>query len=230
MQLSVSDVSRLLNVSEKTVYRWIQQGRLPAYRLGQQFRFNRSELLEWATAQRVPLSSELFAEPEPEAAPAPSLTEALRAGGVLYRVSGDDKRAVLKNAVDALRLPDDVDRDVLLAVLLARESLGSTGIGDGIAVPHVRNPIVLHLTKPSVTLCFLERAVDFDALDDQPVHALFILTTPTVQSHLHLLSRLAWALRDPEIRRALVEQPTRERVFELFAAAEARLAPAGSAS
>lgn len=227
MQLSVTDVAQLLSISEKTVYRWIQQGRLPAYRLGQQFRFNRSELLEWATAQRVPLSPELFAEPEVE--PAPSLTEALRAGGVLYRVSGDDKRAVLRSAVDALRLPDDVDRDVLLAVLIARESLGSTGIGDGIAVPHVRNPIVLHLTKPSVTLCFLDRPVDFDALDGQPVHALFILTTPTVQTHLHLLSRLAWVLREPEIREALVDQPTRERVFELFAAAEGRLAPAGTA-
>ncbi|TNF22456.1 MAG: helix-turn-helix domain-containing protein [Deltaproteobacteria bacterium] len=228
MQLSVADVATLLSVSEKTVYRWIQQGRLPAYRLGQQFRFNKSELLEWATAQRVPLSPELFVAPEAE--PVPSLTESLRAGGVLYRVGGEDKRAVLRAAVDALRLGDDVDRDVLLAVLLARESLGSTGIGDGIAIPHVRNPIVLHVTKPTVTLCFLEQPVDFDAIDGRPVHALFIVTTPTIQSHLHTLSRLAWVLRDPEVREALADPPVRARVYELFAAAEARLGAQGSAT
>ena len=160
MQLSVSDVSHLLNVSEKTVYRWVQGGKLPAYRLGQQLRFNRAELLEWATARRVTLSPDAFTEPEP-ALPPPSLLDALRAGGVLYRVGGDDKRSVLRACVEALRLADDVDREMLLAVLLARESLGSTGIGDGIAIPHVRNPIVLHLNTAMITMCFLERPIDF---------------------------------------------------------------------
>ena len=68
-----------------------------------------------------------------------------------------------------MKLPDDVDREFLYQVLLAREALGSTGIGDGIAIPHVRNPIVLHLSRPTVTLCFLEQPVDFGALDGQPV-------------------------------------------------------------
>lgn len=223
MQLSVSDVAQLLNVSEKTVYRWLQQGKLPAYRLGQQFRFNRAELLEWATAQRVAISPEAFAEPEAE--PTASFTEALRAGGIFYRVAGADKRGVLRAAVDALRLPDEVDRDMLFAVLLARESLASTGIGDGIAIPHVRNPIVLHLTRPSVSLCFLEHPVDFGAIDAKPVEVLFIITSPTVRAHLHLLSRLAYALRQPGLRDALLAQPNRERIFELFAAAEAPLEP-----
>jgi mannitol/fructose-specific phosphotransferase system IIA component (Ntr-type) len=94
-----------------------------------------------------------------------------------------------------------VDREFLYKVLLARESLGSTGIGDGIAIPHVRNPIVLHLSRPIVTLCFLERPVDFGALDGQPVNTLFTLISPTVRAHLHLLSRLAFTLRDPRSTR-----------------------------
>ena len=223
MQLSVGDVAQLLSVSEKTVYRWIQQGKLPAYRLGQQLRFNRAELLEWATAQRVSISPDAFAEPEAE--PAPSLTDALRVGGVLYRVGGTDKRAVLRSAVDALRLPDEVDRDMLLAVLLARESLGSTGVGDGIAIPHVRNPIVLHLSRPSVALCFLEHPIDFGAIDHKPVDVLFIITSPTVRTHLHLLSRLSYVLQQPGVRDTLRAQPVRETIFELFATAEAPLLP-----
>ena len=70
---------------------------------------------------------------------------------------------------------------------MARESLGSTGIGDGIAIPHVRNPIVMHIPRPTITLCFLEHPIDFGALDGQPVHTLFTIVSPTVRAHLHLL-------------------------------------------
>jgi len=52
MQLTVRDAAKLLAVSEKTIYRWINQGSLPAYRVNEQYRFNRAELLEWATARK----------------------------------------------------------------------------------------------------------------------------------------------------------------------------------
>jgi len=103
-------------------------------------------------------------------------------------------------------------------VLLSRESLGSTGIGEGIAVPHVRNPIVLHASRPSATLCFLAHPVDFASLDGVPVHTLFTLITPNVRSHLHLLARLAHALRTPAFR-AAVER--RADAHDIVAAAEA---------
>jgi hypothetical protein len=56
----------------------------------------------------------------------------------------------------------------------------------------VRNPMVLHVTHPQLTLCFLENPIQFDALDGQPVSALFALISPTVKTHLHLLS--LWVL------------------------------------
>jgi PTS system nitrogen regulatory IIA component len=220
MQLSVSDVAELLGVSGKTVYRWVKDGRLPAYRLGQQLRFNRSELLEWATAQRVPVAPQGFEAVDTGGLPV-SLSQALRTGGINYRVGGRDKREALRAAVETLRLPDHVDREVMLAVLLARESLGSTGIGGGIAIPHPRNPIVLQLSQPAVTLCFLERAVDFGAIDGAPVDKLFVITSPTVRAHLSLLSQLSWLLRQPGVRKVLDDQQSRERIFEEFARGEA---------
>lgn len=222
MQLSVADVSRLLGVSGKTVYRWVKDGRLPAYRLGQQLRFNRAELLEWATAQRVPVAPHGFEAMDAGGGPV-SLTEALRVGGIHYRVGGATTRDALRCAVETLRLPEHVDREVLFAVLLARESLGSTGIGGGIAIPHPRNPIVLQLSRPAVTLCFLESPVDFGAIDAQPVDKLFIITSPTVRAHLHLISQLAWLLRQPSVRSVLDEQPGRERILEEFALREAEI-------
>lgn len=222
MQLTVRDVSSLLKVSEKTVYRWIGQGILPAYRVNDQYRFNRAELLEWATSRKLNVAAELFEEPESHATPIPGLVEALQAGGIFYRVGGTDRESALRSLVEYMRLPEEVDRDFLLRVLLAREALQSTGIGDGIAIPHVRNPIVLHVARPMITLCFLEHPVEFAALDGKPVSVLFSLISPTVRGHLRLLSRLSFALSDRGFKDAVLRQASRDEIL-----AEARRVEAG---
>lgn len=76
------------------------------------------------------------------------------------RLPLDQSRGDPGLVVEAMRLPEAVDREQLLQVLLAREALASTAIGDGVAIPHVRNPIVLHVARPAITLCLLERPVD----------------------------------------------------------------------
>ena len=225
MKLTVKDAARLLSVSEKSIYRWIKDGAIPAYQVNDQYRFNRAELLEWATSRRLNVSPEIFQEPEGGDSPPPSLTEALRAGGVHYRIGGQDKAGVLHSVVDVMKLPEEVDREFLYQVLLAREALGSTGIGDGIAIPHVRNPIVLHLLRPLVALCFLENPVEFGAIDHQPVTTLFTFVSPTVRAHLHLLSRLGFVLRNENFRSAIMRQASRDDIMNALAKAEAEITP-----
>lgn len=229
MQLSVRDVSKLLNVSEKTIYRWVSQGVLPGYRVNEQYRFNRAELLEWATSRKMNVSAAIFEEPESNATAIPSLVEALQAGGIFYRLCGSDKESVLRAVVEHMRLPEEVDREFLLRVLLARETLQSTGIGDGIAIPHVRNPIVLHVSRPTITLCFLEQPIDFDALDGKPVHVLFSLISPTVRAHLRLLSRLSFALHHPGFKKAVTRQASRDELLDEARRVEVLLATGASA-
>lgn len=228
MKLSVKDAANLLKVSEDLLYRWVKAGVLPAYRINEEYRFNRSELLEWATSRQMDISGDVFGDGRPAKTAQSSLADALEAGDVLYSVEGDDKAAVLRGIIDVLTLPEEVDREFLYQVLLAREALGSTGIGGGIAIPHVRNPVILHLEKPAVTVCFLKRPIDFQAIDGQPVHTLFLLITPTIRAHLHLLSRLGFVLRDKEVKAALGRQAPREELLELLARAEAALVPPAS--
>ena len=211
MQLMVRDAARLLNVSEKTIYRWIKQGTIPAYRINEQYRFNKSELLEWAIHERLDVSVDLIREPEE--GPVPSLEEALRAGGIHYRVEGRDKTEALQSVVELLPLPDEVNREFLLQVLMVRESMGSTGIGNGVAIPHVRNPIVLHIPKPLVMLSFLEHPVDFQAIDGKSVHALFTIVSPMIKAHLNLLSRLMYGLRSAEFGDLIGHGASREEIF-----------------
>lgn len=220
MQLTVRDAASLLAVSEKTIYRWIKQEILPVYRVNEQLRFNRAELLEWATSRRVKISPDIFTETDASQYPLPSLMDALKAGGVAYRISGNDPPSVLRAIVDTMKLPEEVDREFLYQVLLARETLGSTGIGDGIAIPHVRNPVVLHVTKPMITLCFLDHPIDFGALDGQPVNILFALISPTVKAHLHMLSRLSFVLQNPDFKGALLRQASRDELMSALAHAE----------
>lgn len=226
MSLSVREVARLLRVSESTIQRWVRHDGLPAERIDKQFRFNRTDLLEWAIARKIQVPPDLFNQNENgEVAAFPSLRDVLPHEAIHYRVQGADKAAVLKAIVQKINLPDAADREMLLSVLLAREALGSTAVGDGIAIPHVRNPIVLQVQKASVTLCFLEKPIDFGALDGQPVQTLFTLICPTVRLHLHLISRLAFALRDPIMKQALKEQAPPDTLLKEIARVETSLVP-----
>src|SRR4030095_15668951 len=169
VQLTVRDAARLLQVSEKTVYRWVADRGLPAHRVGDQYRFNRAELLEWVIANRVNASPHLIEEPE-------------ASGGGLPPARAARARSI----AHAVRLPEGTDPDFLFEVLRARELLASTAVGDGIAIPHPRHPVVLHVTRPSVAVCFLEQPVEYGALDGKPVTALFLILSPSVRGHLHL--------------------------------------------
>jgi PTS system nitrogen regulatory IIA component len=221
--LDVKEVARLLSVSEKTVYRWITKNEIPAYKIGQTYRFNRVELLEWATAQRIKVSFDIFAEAVDSDEPLPAITESLNEGGIHYRIEGNDRESVLRAIVSIMHLPDDVDKDFLLGALLARENLGTTAIGNGIAIPHVRNPIIFHVNKPIVALCFLEEPIDFGALDGKPVNTVFAIVTHTVRSHLHVLSRLSFALHQPEVRRCIAPGSSRQEIMDVLAALEERI-------
>lgn len=212
MDLSVRDVARLISVSERTVYRWARQGSIPAHKLHDQYRFNRVELLEWAAAHGHQISRTVAGEAP--AGASPGVAEALERGGIHHNIAGATRDAVLKSLSRSAGVPPGVDRDLLYQLLLGRETLASTGVGGGIALPHARDPLVLRVEGPTVLLGFLAQPVDFGAPDGEPVRALFTLFTPTIQDHLRILSRLSFALHDPELRKLVQAQAPAERILE----------------
>jgi len=213
MMLTVKDVAEFLSVSEKTVYRWISQKDIPAYKLGETYRFNKVELLEWATSKRIKVSYKIFDDEKTDAEPY-TLSKVIESGGIYYHVAGDTKEAILESIVKIMNLPDDIDREFLLEALMARESLGSTAIGDGLAIPHVRNPIIFHIEKPIISLCFLENSIDFDALDKKPVDTIFTIISPSIKIHLNILSKLSFFLRTPEFRAAIKSTSSRLNILD----------------
>jgi PTS system nitrogen regulatory IIA component len=224
VQLTVREASKFLQVPEPTVMRWIKQRGLPARQVGGRFRFNRAELLEWATAQQIQVSLEIFENSAGDDEPAPDLSQALEAGGIFYQLEDTNKERALRALLRILPLPEGIDRELLLQLFLVREASASTAIGDGIAIPHVRNPIVLHVARPSVTLAFLSQPVDFGAPDGKPVHVLFSIISPTNRSHLQLLSQLSFALHDGKLRETVARQRPREAIMREVLRVEAGMA------
>lgn len=219
MSLTVREAAALVAASERQIYQWVDAGEIPFERVRDQLRFNRTDLLEWATSQRRTVSLEAFdANLDPEDR-SPSLTRALREGGVHHDVPAADRDSALRAIVERTPVPDSLSRDFLVEVLVARENSLSTAIGDGIAIPHVRQPAVAPGAPATVSVSYLQDPVIFGAVDGKPVHTLFLIVSPTIRAHLQMLAHIARALRDAEFRAALeAHAPT-----EVLAAAAARL-------
>jgi len=214
MQLTLRQAASYLGVDESTVRRWMSQRDLPVHHANERIYLNAVELWEWAVEHGVPVSRSLLDSARRSPDPVPPLSELLRSGGIFHDVPGSDRTSVFREVVARMPLPEETDRDFLLSVLEAREAMGSTGIGDGIAIPHVRNPILLHVATPFVTLCLLGDAVEFDAIDGRPVHALFSVISPTVPAHLHILAQLGFVLRDDVLRQLLRDRAPADVILE----------------
>ena len=212
MRITIQEASTILNVSKDQISDWIESGDLPAIKINDQYHMNRSELLEWATAHNLPVGPEVFRD-STEEEQTPSVSSCLERGGVFHGIAGDTRELALRRVIEVLPLDDEMDREMLLDLLIARESLGTTAVGHGIAIPHVRSPIVLTTGEPLLSLCYLDQPVDFGAPDGQPVYALFALICPTIRVHLQMLAKLALLLRNPEFREAIRARSSRDMLL-----------------
>lgn len=227
MDLSVREVALMLGVTEKTVHRWLRDKAIPGHRLHDQSRFNRVEIQEWAAQRGVKLAPEQVAPPGP-ALELPSLRRAIERGGVHANVPGTTPVEVLGAVALLPGIPEGVDRALLRQLLISREALTSTGIGGGVAIPHPRDPLVMHVQEPVALACFLKHPVDFHAIDGEPVGVLFTLLSPSIRTHLQILSRLTYALHDATLQELLRGPSSKQALLSRLGALEESDAPRGA--
>lgn len=223
MKLPMKTVAGGLNLPVSTIDRWIRQGRIPIQRSGIDVIFSHAALEKWAATHNLPfsLNGSQANDLPPEALE--SLVAAMQRGKVCHRVAGTDAVAVLRSAVDCIDFLSKDIRDELFEKLIEREGLASTGIGNGIAIPHPRDPLSRPPEAPIIATCFLEKPIDFNAIDDHPVSVFFLLISPTVKHHLHLLSRLSFCIRDKAFAAFLRAHPDGAALFSRIAEFEKQL-------
>ena len=230
MALNLDDAAHLLGVSPATLRRWAREGQLGVLRPSGDYRFDEAELRTWARSHGLRLREAATGGRAswPTAASSEGheeqpLTLALGLGGILEQPDAEDRDGLLHAMVAAIPLDGSADRPALLAQLLAREQLTSTGLGDGIAVPHPRTPSAAYSEDPVIMLALPPTPIDWGALDGQHVHAAFLLVNPAPEVHLKILSRLAFVLRDAGFQSLLREGAD----FAEILTATAQLEPRG---
>jgi PTS system nitrogen regulatory IIA component len=200
MFVTVREAAALLACTERQIYRWVDEAEIPFQRVRDQVRFNRTDLLEWATARRLPISLEVLdANLDPDDR-TPSLAKALRIGGVHHDVPAIDRDSALREVVERTPIPDTLDREFLVEVLIARENTVSTAIGDGIAIPHVRQPVVAPGAPATVSVSYLRSPVWCGRWQACPGD--FLIVSPSVR-RLQMLAHVARSILDPGFRAAL---------------------------
>lgn len=150
------------------------------------------------------------------------ITEFLDVKGIHLDLQASEKQDILKELVDVLaRVKDIGDKKVILKALLERESLGSTGIGQGIAIPHGKTDKAKELIS---VLAISKKGVNFEALDGEPVYIFFLLVAPkdAAGPHLKALAQISRMLRDTYFCDLLRRCESPEQVYELIAKEENR--------
>ncbi len=152
------------------------------------------------------------------------ITDFLNLKAIKVDLDSTTKEDVLSEMVDALAESKDIgDKKTVLKALLERENLGSTGIGQGIAIPHGKTDKVDGLIA---ALGVSKKGVNFEALDDEPVYILFLLVAPkdAAGAHLKALAQISRLLRDTYFCELMRKCETAKDVFDLIAKEENRKA------
>jgi mannitol/fructose-specific phosphotransferase system IIA component (Ntr-type) len=153
------------------------------------------------------------------------LSELLSPAVINLDLKSTDRESVLGELVGQIpqlaNLPEA--RQTLLRALHEREELHSTGIGDGVALPHSRNALVGLVDEPILVFGRHKQGIPYDAIDSAPAQLFFLLVAPTVTQHLAILARLGRLLRDPKLRKRLLAADEPERVLALISETEAKL-------
>jgi PTS system nitrogen regulatory IIA component len=224
MFLDVRGMAGKMGVSEKTIYRMLNDNQIPfAVKIGGQWRFRIDAVDGWLAVR---------AGGGPGVAtidPAVTLAAALTSGTVLYRIHGENRDETIDELLATLPHTGGLDFALLKLSVLAREALASSSLA-GIACMMPGQDYPIYPEKSLLILAFLEAPTDFRALDGRRTEAVFLLLAANPLEQNILDTRLRRLLMEPGFRAELLKQPPRREVVQLIQDSEARLLPARARS
>lgn len=143
------------------------------------------------------------------------ILDALLKEAILSDLKANDKKRVLEELVTPVARIADLNHDYLVKVLMERERLGSTGIGEGIGIPHGK---VKDLESLVLGFGLSKKGVDFDSMDGQPAHIFFLLLTPENSTglHLKLLARISRILKNDPFKQKLLHATNRDEIYSII--------------
>ncbi|HID21973.1 MAG TPA: PTS sugar transporter subunit IIA [Planctomycetaceae bacterium] len=146
------------------------------------------------------------------------LTDFVVPEAILADLKADNKEAAIREMVAALKRANSIreeDEESIVEAIMKREQLGSTGIGNGVAVPHTKHPSVDDLV---CAVALVKDGVDFSALDNEPVHILFLLISPPEQpgKHLRGLEIITRHLKNQRFAKFFRQAKSKDQILDLL--------------
>ena len=150
------------------------------------------------------------------------LTDILAESSIVADLHASEKTEVLERLVKAVAVTHpEIDTEEILDILLEREKLGSTGIGDGIAIPHGKSSNVAQIVSG---FGLSKEGIDFDSLDGQPANLFFLLVAPedSVGVHLKMLARISRMLKNSDFQQQLLQANSQQEIYQIISEEDAK--------
>lgn len=216
--LTIDEVAKYLRVSERTIYEWIQKGTIPCGKIGNNWRFKKSDLQRWVD-ERLTNTQNNTTDTKTNSSPSGKdllITNVLKAQSCVL-LEPDNKEAVLTQLCHTLCESEHINNHKQLQdAIFAREELMSTGIGLGIAVPHVRlNSFSRMVMAAGVSKTGIK---DYESLDGQEVKIVIMIAAGTNQhsAYLKMLSYISKKLKNPQTRQSLLQAVDSAQVHSIL--------------
>lgn len=219
--MTLSEVASYLKIAEKTVSRMIVRGEIPCTKVASQWRFMKSMIDDWLISRMnvVPQNDLARVLEQPEGLI--PLSRLINADFIVELKAGS-KRDILSQMVDPLVSAEIVDdKEDFLRKLLAREKMVTTGIGRGIAIPHLRHPRENPGGGPRMVLGVCRGGTDYEAMDGKPSHLFFLVVSDSEVVHLRVLAKINGLMRDAELVNRLIQAPLEQQLSLLIEAERA---------
>ena len=218
--MTLEELAEYLQVSQKSVLRMAQTGKIPAAKVASQWRFMRSVVDDWLMAQ-MEIPSVRSASSKRDLPKLPSFPELMPPTMMNLDIVPDTKEKVMRQLIEPLRKNRIIRQTKrFMDSLLERDQLVSTAIGHGIAIPHPRRPLPGLFKEPAVALGICREGADFEALDHQRTYIFFLLCAPGDDVQLRLLSRVIQLGRHMVAMEHLRRATTAKGVTKILRAAD----------
>ena len=230
--LTAKQIAEYLQLSQRSIYRLLERGELPATKIGGQWRFRKAAIDEWIDLHMGQLAPEELREVGRRGRGDDVRLGALIAGAnALIPLSAGDRAAVVREFVAQIEFPEPVDPVLLVERILERENLCSTALPDGVALLHTPRTTPRVLKRHDlVALGRIERPIAFGALDGSLTDTLVLLLARDERHHLALLAKMARLCREPDVLRGLRTLPTARAIIDLLRRTEHAIFTAPAAS
>jgi len=221
--MTLSQVAEYLKLAEKTVLRMVHRKEIPCAKVGSQWRFVRAMIDDWLVSKmQVVPRNDLAVLAEQDHAMLP-ISRLVRPEHVVLDIEPGTKEDVLAQLVRPLMEQGELPKDhSFLEGLIRRERIVSTAIGNGVALPHLRNPSENPIPGPALLMGICPKGTDFEAADGEQTYLLFLLSTDSEVVHLRLMAKLTSLLQDATLVRQLRDAKSPDEAIGALIAAEQR--------